>query len=333
MSGSDSDGFEIQLNPSGMTSEYLAGLNRCFHGWGGMETYRWAFERSVGGPPADQMVLRIDGRLRAGSAVSYRRVALASGAAVDAGVMTGSWTLPEVRGRGAFTRMIDESVRLASGRGAGLLLAFVTSDNPSARRLASAGSARFPTFYLFSTEDTPVPRSAVALHPVRDPDEVARHVMTVRAEEQAGSTHFHYPDREVWISQFLQRPGQIEVLSVDDSSWAVVESAGSTDRVHLLVIDPGTGLSVGDCIATLLRRALARNRSLFLFSTVPETREESLRLGLSVKPGYLTALVADEAALREALSAPRSEVTTDALGDPASPWFLGDWDLQSGDRA
>jgi hypothetical protein len=335
MSRPGSDGFEVDVNPPGVASDYLSCLNRCFAGWGGPETYRWAFERPVGGPPADLMVLRLEGQLVAGSAVSYRRVEVTGGAILDTGIMTGSWTLPEARGRGAFTRVIDESLRLATARGAGLLLAFVTEGNPSARRLAAARSARFPTFYLASTDETPVPQAFVEPRPVEDVDGVFEWVMTVRAREQAGSCHFVYPDSRVWASQFLQRPGAIDLLSLDDTAWAVVESAASTDRIQLLVVDRRGGVGVAECLAALLRRALERDRQLFFFSTTPGVRDECRGLGLAVKPGFLTALVAEEASLREALAGPppRAPESASELADPGSPWFLGEWDLQSGDRA
>jgi hypothetical protein len=332
MSRSTSDEFEIEVNPPGLAEEYLAGLHRSFEGWGGIETYRWAFERTVGGPPADRMLLRLDGQLAAGSAVSYRLLRLASGAMTLAGIMTGSWTLPEARGRGAFTRVIGESVRLASEQRAGLLLAFVTSDNPSARRLAAAGSAVFPTFYLVSTAETGVPPAAVVAESVEDLEGTAERLMGLRAEEQAGSCHFQYPDQAVWESQFLRRPGSIEVLSFDDSAWAVVEAVSGTDRVHLLAVDPRGGLDAADCLAALLRRAIERSRKLFLFTTRLDVHEACRSLGLLVKPGFLTALVADEASLREAASAPSGPASAEALSDPGSPWFLGGWDLQSGDR-
>jgi GNAT superfamily N-acetyltransferase len=335
MSPRDSGGFEIEINPPEIAGEYLSCLNRSFHGWGGPETFRWAFERRVGGPPADLMALRLDGRLVAGSAVSYRRVALARGTTIEAGIMTGSWTLPEARGRGAFTRVIEESLRLASRRAAGLLLAFVTEENPSARRLAAAGSAGFPTFYLFSTADTPVPSSSVDPRPVEDVDGILGRLVTARSQVQAGSCHFVYPDAPVWGSQFLHRPGTIEVLSFDGTAWAVLERVASTDRIQLLVVDPRGDLSVSDCIAALLRRALDRDRQVFLFSTLPGVHDECRRLGLSLKPGLLTALVADESRLHEALDhpgPPASEGASD-LADRRGPWFLGDWDLQSGDRA
>jgi hypothetical protein len=334
MSPPASDGFDIEINPAGIAGEYLSSLNRCFDGWGGLDTYRWAFERPVGGPPADLMVLRLAGRLAAGSAVTYRRVALAGGATLNAGIMTGSWTLPEARGRGAFTRVIHESVRLASGRRAGLLLAFVTEDNPSARRLAAEGSATFQTFYLFSTEQTPAPQSSLQPQPVADLEGVLESLMTMRAEEQAGSSHFVYPDIGVWSSQFVGRPGKVEVLSLGERAWCVLERTTGSDRIQLLVLDPRGGMSFSDCIAALLRQAIDRERQLFLFSTLPGWHDECLRLGLSSKPGFLTAMVADEVRFREALDGPgtRSDGSTD-LADPGSPWFLGQWNLQSGDRA
>ena len=69
-----------------------------------------------------------DGRPVAGSAVSYRRIRH-GGRELLAGIMTGSWTLPEARGRGAFGQAIEESRRLVASHGGEALLAFVEPDS------------------------------------------------------------------------------------------------------------------------------------------------------------------------------------------------------------
>jgi hypothetical protein len=331
MSSRASADLELEVNPQGIQGSYLSGLDRSFRDWGGPETYRWAFQRE--GLSADLMVLRRGGRLVAGSAVSYRRVALPAGGRVGAGIMTGSWTLPEARGLGCFTRMIGESLRLAADRGAALLLAFVTRDNPSCRRLLAAGGAGFPSAYLASTDETPLPPPALDPRPVADPETVARELFEARKQEQAGFSHFDYPAVEIWASQFLNRPGVIEMLSFGGQAWAIVERAPSTDRVHLIAVDRSSGLTHSLCLAALLRGALDRGRRLFLFTTLPALAEVGRGLGLAAKPGLLTALIASTPPLREALGAPAEEPEGSAdLSRGGSGWYLGEWDLQGGDR-
>jgi GNAT superfamily N-acetyltransferase len=326
---------DVQVNVPGMAAEYLTGLNRCFPDWGGADTYRWAFERTVGAAPPDLMAVRQNEGLVAGSAISYRQVALARGGRLDVGIMTGSWTLPEARGKGYFTRMIEESVGVASQRRAALLLAFVTEDNPSARRLTAAGSALFPTFYLFSTPETPKPESSLESRVLPDVDKILGGIVSIREAEQASFTRFVYPTTDAWLSQFVERPGNIEVLALHGGAWCILERSRTSDRVQLIVVDRASGVTLGACLRGLLRQAGERSRQLFLFATQPAVREEGRRLGLAFKPGFLTALVANETPLREALRIDSSRPLHGSaqLADPNSPWFLGNWDLQSGDRA
>jgi GNAT superfamily N-acetyltransferase len=326
---------DVEVNVPGIAAEYLTGLNRCFPDWGGPDTYRWAFERTVGAAPPDLMAIRQNEGLVAGSAISYRQVALARGGRLDVGIMTGSWTLPEARGKGYFTRMIEESVGLASQRRAALLLAFVTEDNPSARRLRAAGSAVFPTFYLFSTPETPRPESSLEPRVHSDGDKILGDIVSIREAEQAGFTRFVYPTTDAWFSQFVERPGNIDVLDFDGGAWSVLERTRTSDRVQLMVVDRSSRLTVGGCLRALLRRALEGGRQLFFFTTVRDVSQQGQGIGLALKPGFLTALVANASALREALriSASRPLNGSAELADPDSPWFLGHWDLQSGDRA
>jgi hypothetical protein len=60
-------GPQIEVNPSGVQDEYLSGLNRSFGHWGDRRLFMWAFEREVGAPTADLMVLRDQGEIIAGS--------------------------------------------------------------------------------------------------------------------------------------------------------------------------------------------------------------------------------------------------------------------------
>ncbi len=122
--------IDVIINPQGTEETYLKCLNQCFGDWGGMDMYKWCFDRRIGGPKADIMLLKKDGVILGGSAVTYRK-ALIRNSLVNVAIMTGSWTLPEARRQGCFTRIIEESLALAKGKGAALLLAFVTNKNPA----------------------------------------------------------------------------------------------------------------------------------------------------------------------------------------------------------
>ncbi|MEK7166020.1 MAG: hypothetical protein AAB874_04410, partial [Patescibacteria group bacterium] len=74
--------IKTEINPMGIRDEYLKCVNLCFGNWGDNKTYSWVFEQEIGAPKADLMVLRKDGKLLAGSAVSYRKVAFPNGKVV-----------------------------------------------------------------------------------------------------------------------------------------------------------------------------------------------------------------------------------------------------------
>ena len=120
--------------------QYLEALNVCFPAWGGREMFDWCFTRESAGLRPDLMTLHAGGGAVAGTANTYRRIRLPNGETLVTGIMTGSWTLPESRGLGAFTRLIGESRDLAAARGAGLLLAFVTRHER--KRQPAAGRGR-----------------------------------------------------------------------------------------------------------------------------------------------------------------------------------------------
>ena len=138
--------IDISINPENMEGVYLECLNKCFVDWGGMETYRWCFDRRLGNRKPDIMILKKGDTILGGSAVTYRHAIINEKMAVIA-IMTGSWTLPEARNQGCFTTIIDQSLILARAADAALLIAFVTRKNPSMKRLVNKGSGLFPTHY------------------------------------------------------------------------------------------------------------------------------------------------------------------------------------------
>jgi GNAT superfamily N-acetyltransferase len=184
-------------------AEYLAGANAAFGHWGDEALFAWAFR-------GDAELLFVDDV--AGCGVTYRT--LSSGEC--AAIVTGAWTLPEARGRGALTALAEATREIARERG-GVALAFMRADNPSARRFAALGARMTPTFYC---------RSVSAGDAVAFDD--------VEPEQSRFPSTFIYTPAE-WRTQFLERPGaQIECIGRRGEWAAVVERTDDYDRVHAI---------------------------------------------------------------------------------------------------
>lgn len=213
---------------------YLAALNHCFPGWGDERRFDWCFARALAGRKPDLLVLRDGGDPIAGSAITYRMLELTDGTRVRAGIMSGSWTLPAARGRGAFTRILHASREIALTRDAPLLLGFVTATNFSRQGLISAGALEIPSYYC-------------RLSPGQ---------RAVLPAPRVGAARFVYSEEE-WRSQFLERPNEVE--RVGGAGWnAILERSGATDRI--LHIE-------GDHQAAFDQLG-ARGRELFAYSMV-----------------------------------------------------------------
>jgi GNAT superfamily N-acetyltransferase len=221
-------------------ARYLAALNRCFPNWGDERTFEWAFRGA-------DFIVHDD---EAGSAVTYRNVSNGTRAAI----MTGSWTLPEARGRGHFSRMIDESLDIARSRDAAMLLAFVTATNPSRRRLESAGATLVPTFYC---------RGALR-HPER-----SRGTRGSGGGAPLAPARFIYSEDE-WHTQFLARPRPTQ-QRIGETWSAVIEPAEDHVRVHHVAGDFGA--------------AIEELGNVFFFTTFPERAK-----AFAVTDGFLCVL-------------------------------------------
>jgi GNAT superfamily N-acetyltransferase len=186
-------------------SDYIEGANRAFGAWGDEATFAWVFRGD-----SDLLFVEEGGRIIAGAGITRRTLKTGQPLAI----MTGAWTDPAARGRGAFTRMVEEICAIARERG-DVFLGFVRAENASRRALERMGAALHPTFYCRSTTiSTPV----ADLHAV-DPDPVLF------------PSSFVYTPAE-WRVQFLERPhARIECMGADGRA-AIVESTAEYDRVH-----------------------------------------------------------------------------------------------------
>jgi hypothetical protein len=305
---------KLGLTTTDDAAAYLAALNRCFPGWGGAEKFTWALTRPGAALSPDVIQLELGGRTIAGSGINYRRVRLRTGRVLTAGIMTASWTLPESRGLGAFTRLIRESRALAARRGAALLLAFVTDTNASLRRLRAGGAALFPSTY--SRWSCPGHQSRAEL--VHMP--VQPELFTTPSTNRTSS--FIYEPTE-WLGQFLHRPGPVECLGIPDRWVALVEDAHPFDRVLSLVA--GSRSEEIDALQALAIHATRRGRELFWFSTSESENDPTLFKAAAPQrtPGYVAVLAAD---------ANVGAIDSTELANPSADSYLGPWRLEHGDR-
>lgn len=212
--------------------EFVDGANRAFGHWGDASTFAWAFRGD-----AELLFLDEGDRALAGSGILWRMLPCDQRAAI----IVGSWTLPEARGRGAFTRILNATYDIARERNA-LLLGFGRANNDSRRRFDALGASMVPTFYCRSTAAKP---SDEPIEPA-DPD------------PSFFRSGFVYTPSE-WREQFLERPGTIECVGVRDSWRAIVERSGDFDRVH--------AVSDTAALPALAARAHGAGRRLFWFAT------------------------------------------------------------------
>lgn len=336
-----------RVNGSDAERCYLESLNICFPGWGGRELFDWCFSRESAGLRPDLMMLHDAGRAVAGLANAYRRIRLPNGHVMLAGLMIGAWTLPEARGRGAFTRLIGESIECGAARHAGLLLAFFAHTNPSAGRMRAAGAALFPSWHIRSVAERRMPADDGTRADAYVEDGSDGTIGDVIAD--ADAVRLVYTADE-WRDQFLRRPNPVtRVLSRGNqqSPWsALVERTAAFDRVLSLTFSEPSGSDDDawvDAIAVLDARAAAAGRRVFIYTTDERQAAAARSRGFEIIDGYVSALVANQAILRAVYAAggnghgkelppAPSPSTSHLLADPASPWYLGRLFVRNGDR-
>ena len=142
---------KVILNPKNYKEKYIGFLNQCFPNWGGITQYNWVFERKIGIHQSDILLLTNESdEVIAGSGITYRNIKTENDSLLTIGTFTGSWTLPKARGRGCFSQIIQEFIKLCEFKGIDYLTAFVTESNASYRRFKSIGSSTLQADNIFS---------------------------------------------------------------------------------------------------------------------------------------------------------------------------------------
>ncbi len=325
----------VQINPPDIDDEYLRCLNVSYNPWGNRQQYDWHFRRTTAYPDADLIVLRTDGQMAAGSAVSYRRVALPNNNEMTVGLVTGAWTLPQFRDQGCFAHVIRESVKLTKQKHGVLLLGFVKGTNASSRQMARLGSAMFPSSYLTSMVRDQV-SDAVKFKPVtvKRSEQVIGKLFEKRKNKSLAESRFVYATGRDFSSQFIHRPWPTELVSDGHQNFGLIETRERADVLQLVISDREEGLQNARTMAGFLNYAREKGRQLLGYTTSSAIRDAAVKAGFETTAGYLTVLIADENKLSESLelSSPLTKADSYLLAQPDSPCFLGPWNLQNGDR-
>lgn len=279
----------VIVNPENYQSEYIKYLNECFNHWGQEELYNWVFNRKVGDNASDIMILKNEeDEVIAGSGVTYRKISTQNGSSIDIAIMTGSWTLPKARGKGCFSKIIALSQEIAHKKNVPYLTAFVTEQNASFRRLASAGSMLVPTSHLFSPEEPYANAGTPAIEVIKEEDKgIVAAIYNRFKTLQKGSVSFDYTQEE-FDQQYMSSPKKPEILKID-TNYALIEETYNAVKVLLLTYENKGEFK--ELVKALTNWALkSRSKKLFLFSTEREMIEVCENLGFESLKGYFTVL-------------------------------------------
>jgi hypothetical protein len=217
----------VIYNPKDYIAQYIEYLNICFPNWGGRELYDWVYKREIGPHKPDFIILtNEDDEVIAGSGITYRNIKTKSGIVLKIGVFTGSWTLPNARGRGCFTQIIEEFTKLCTDKKIDFLTAFVTESNASYRRFESIGFQHFQADNVFSNLDFDYSNFGLEVRKIACNPKAIYSVYEDFMEQNAG----YYYSFEEFSGQYLQRKLEVQVLQIEDTIF-VAEENESTFRI------------------------------------------------------------------------------------------------------
>lgn len=282
--------MNIIINPAAYENKYISYLNECFPGWGNTINYDWTFKKDFGLRNADFFLIENEGEVIAGSALTYRTVAMPNGQTFVHGTMTGSWTLPAARGKGCFSVIIQESEKLVASHQYNFLTAYVTESNASFRRLEAAGSYLVPTNYIACT--IPETDEAFEITEVVSPSvAVYEKLYHLRNEQVKYSLHYSYTLEE-FIAQFIDRAeGKSRIVTLGDD-YCILSETATTFRILY-------SSSYQFAFLQQLRMwAKSQQKNLFFFTT--KIIEKTItHPEYKIIPGYFTILSNDEAVQQE----------------------------------
>jgi len=275
---------------------YLNYLNQVFPHWGNYDMFTWCFKNKTFKISADIFVLAESDsepdKIAAGSAVVYRDLEnIARKTRISIGIMTGSWTLPEYRNKGFFTKIIEKSLELVHKKNTDALCAFVTETNASSRRLVAAGSIAIPAYYLFFESiniNNHVEAFGVEKIPVDDV------IM-----KQLYNSYLKYKDNKIcfsynfdsFVEQYINRPQNTFIVKIAERLCIIEENV---DTIKVLFAEKKQDESINKLVTDLFHLGLWAtnecNKKLYYYTTNGYEKELLLAKNFTLLNGYFTIL-------------------------------------------
>lgn len=213
---------KVLINPANFKTNYIGYLNQCFLNWGNEVQYSWAFERKAGNYSSDIIVLaNEEDEIIAGSGLSFRNIKTDKDETIEVAIFTGSWTLPNARGRGCFTQIIEVFEKICIEKGIPYLTAFVTENNGSYRRFNDLNYYCLEANNYFSLE--------VPFNNVKDftidffHDNFPVDFFKTYYKSGIGKTILQYTETE-FKGQFIDRVNKTFVIKIEENYFLAEEN-------------------------------------------------------------------------------------------------------------
>jgi ribosomal protein S18 acetylase RimI-like enzyme len=284
------------LNPRWLDADcYVEFLNRAFPGKWNRAAFEWHFTRPFNGLMSDILVRSRGANIVSGLAICPRQVAIGT-KIVDACVISAAATIPEERGRGHYTSLLQLALEQSRRRGSAAMIAFVTRENVSAGGFVRLGARAIPSFYIVSSgsdrarrrqrvgSDTGKSRT-MTMTATAWMRQVHAGVNSPDAQPTTGyAAHFHYARFDDWKRQFIERPHPVHQIALNDDAVALVERVGSDDRLQLLHCPDR---AVPGNIDAISEASGAAGQNFFMYTLDPGECRAAERLRFKIIHGYL----------------------------------------------
>lgn len=257
---------------------YLHNLNECFPNWGDISYFDWVYTSvSECHEPSFLQLFENSEQPIAGTGITYRQLHKENNI-IEIGVLTGSWTLPESRGKGAFTQIIQQSAKHIFSKGVDALCAYVVATNPSYKRLLAEGSSVIPLYYcnyLPELKGKPLSNQINILLPTI---ENISKVFSARDRALNNQTIYHYTIKD-FTQQFFERSKKVKIVEFNND-FAIIENLEQSVRI----------LFSTNLLANFLDLIVNEfNKKLFFLST-----EQPQLQNCTITEGYFTYMVHPE---------------------------------------
>lgn len=271
---------KVIINPVNFKANYIEYLNQCFSNWGDEIQYSWTFERKVGNYSSDIIVLaNEEDEIIAGSGLSFRNIKTQQDEIIEIAIFTGSWTLPNARGRGCFTQIIEVFEKICIEKKIPYLTAFVTESNGSYRR--------FKDLNYYCLEATNFLSHDVPFDNVKDfsldffNDDFPIDFFKIYSENGIGKTIFQYMETE-FKDQYLNRVNKTSVVKIEENYFLVEEN----DTTFRLLYFKEFNIDHIKSISNFILKA--RNKKTMFFLTDKQNCEVCEKENFNVVKGFFT---------------------------------------------